>query len=52
MLIEIYSPSGLTFMTDEMLYDLLSDMKRWKEGLPDHLKFNGSQTSKTAGKRL
>jgi len=39
-------------MTDVMLHDLLADMKRWKEGLPDHLKFNGPQTSKTAGKRL
>ncbi|KAJ3500496.1 hypothetical protein NLJ89_g9771 [Agrocybe chaxingu] len=45
----IYSPSGLTFTTDDMLEDLLSDMKRWKDGLPDHLKFVGPETSRTAG---
>ncbi|CAA7271448.1 unnamed protein product [Cyclocybe aegerita] len=45
----IYSPSGLTFTTDDMLEDLLSDMKRWKEGLPDHLQFVGPETSRTAG---
>ncbi|KAF8163606.1 fungal-specific transcription factor domain-containing protein [Crassisporium funariophilum] len=45
----IYSPSGLTFTNDEMLYDLLADMQRWKDGLPDHLKFRGSDTPQNAG---
>lgn len=45
----IYSPSGLTFTTDEMLHELLADMKRWKEGLPDHLKFRGAESSQNAG---
>jgi len=33
-----------------MLHELLADMKRWKEGLPDHLKFRGAETSQNAGK--
>ncbi|KIK08788.1 hypothetical protein K443DRAFT_84620 [Laccaria amethystina LaAM-08-1] len=45
----IYSPSGLTFTTDAMLHELFADMKRWKEGLPDHLKFRGAETSQNAG---
>ncbi|GLB34697.1 putative fungal specific transcription factor [Lyophyllum shimeji] len=45
----IYSPSGLTFTTDDMLYALLADMENWKAGLPDHLKFRGPETPRTAG---
>lgn len=33
-----------------MLHELLADMKRWREGLPDHLKFRGAETSQNAGK--
>ncbi|KAF9532200.1 fungal-specific transcription factor domain-containing protein [Crepidotus variabilis] len=45
----IYSPSGLTFTTDEILYDLLADLQRWIDGLPEHLKFKGPNASQTAG---
>ncbi|KAF8809045.1 hypothetical protein BYT27DRAFT_6532354 [Phlegmacium glaucopus] len=45
----IYSPSGLTFTTDKILSELLADMQRWKDGLPDHLKFRGPETSQNAG---
>ncbi|KAG6852945.1 hypothetical protein C0991_007955 [Blastosporella zonata] len=45
----IYSPSGLTFTTDDMLYSLLSDIETWKASLPDHLKFRGPETPRTAG---
>ncbi|KAH6895051.1 fungal-specific transcription factor domain-containing protein [Coprinopsis sp. MPI-PUGE-AT-0042] len=37
----IYTPSGLNFTTDEMLHDLLTDIQRWKDGLPEHLRFKG-----------
>lgn len=45
----IYTPSGLTFTTDDMLYELLADMQRWKEGLPDNLRFSGPNTPRNAG---
>ncbi|PFH51749.1 hypothetical protein AMATHDRAFT_74779 [Amanita thiersii Skay4041] len=45
----IYSPSGLTFTTDEMLYQLLADIEAWKMGLPEHLKFQGPSTPLNAG---
>ncbi|EAU88675.2 hypothetical protein CC1G_01048 [Coprinopsis cinerea okayama7 len=45
----IYTPSGLNFTTDDMLYELLADIQRWKEGLPDHLRFNGPDTPHHAG---
>jgi len=45
----IYSPSGLTFTTDEMLYALLADIEGWKTGLPEHLKFHGADSSRNAG---
>ncbi|KAH9484390.1 Acetamidase regulatory protein [Psilocybe cubensis] len=45
----IYSPSGLTFMTDEILYELLADIQRWKEGLPEQLQFRGPNTPRPAG---
>ncbi|KDR73617.1 hypothetical protein GALMADRAFT_269832 [Galerina marginata CBS 339.88] len=45
----IYSPSGLTFMTDDILYELLADMQRWKEGLPEQLQFRGPETPQPAG---
>lgn len=44
------SPSGLTFTSDEILYELLADMQRWKEGLPDNLRFRGPDTPRNAGK--
>lgn len=44
-----FSPSGLTFTTDKILSELLADMHRWKDGLPDHLKFKGPETSQNAG---
>ncbi|KAF4615237.1 hypothetical protein D9613_002634 [Agrocybe pediades] len=45
----IYSPSGLTFMTDDILYELLADMQRWKDGLPEQLQFRGPETPRPAG---
>jgi hypothetical protein len=42
------SPSGLTFITDKVLNDLLADMQRWKDGLPDHLNFK-PETPQNAG---
>ncbi|KAG5352350.1 hypothetical protein C0989_002732 [Termitomyces sp. Mn162] len=46
----IYSPSGLAFTTDEMLYSLLGDMEAWKAALPEHLKFRGPETPRNPGK--
>jgi hypothetical protein len=46
----VCSPSGLTFIRDEQLYELLADMQQWQEGLPEHLKFRGPDTSREAGK--
>lgn len=43
------SPSGLTFTTDKILSELLADMQRWKNKLPDHLKFKGPDTPQNAG---
>ena len=43
------SPSGLTFTTDKILSELLADMRRWKDELPDHLKFKGPETPQNAG---
>lgn len=43
------SPSGLTFITDEQLYELLADMQQWQDGLPEHLKFRGPDTSREGG---
>lgn len=45
----LLSPSGLTFTTDKILTELLADMQRWKDGLPDHLKFKGPETPQNAG---
>ncbi|KIL61315.1 hypothetical protein M378DRAFT_187599 [Amanita muscaria Koide BX008] len=45
----IYSPSGLTFTTDEQLYRLLSDLETWKTGLPEQLQFKGPTSSQGAG---
>ena len=46
------SPSGLTFTTDKILSELLADMQRWKNNLPDHLKFKGPDTPQNAGTLL
>ena len=43
------SPSGLTFTTDKILSELLADMQRWKNKLPDHLKFKGPDSPQNAG---
>ncbi|KAL0946728.1 hypothetical protein HGRIS_012908 [Hohenbuehelia grisea] len=45
----IYSPSGLTHATDEMLHALLADINRWKDHLPEDLKFRGVDTPLKAG---
>lgn len=45
----IYSPSGLMFTTDEMLYSLLSDLESWKTNLPENLQYRGSDTPQDAG---
>ncbi|TFK30156.1 hypothetical protein FA15DRAFT_200823 [Coprinopsis marcescibilis] len=45
----IYTPSGLNSTTDDILYELLADLQRWKEGLPEHLRFNGPDSTQHAG---
>lgn len=45
----IYSPSGLMFTTDEMLYELLADLESWKANLPESLKYRGVDTAWNAG---
>ncbi|KAG1754413.1 fungal-specific transcription factor domain-containing protein [Suillus lakei] len=45
----IYSPSGLMFTTDDMLYNLLSDLESWKTNLPENLQYRGSDTPQDAG---
>ncbi|KAJ7632756.1 fungal-specific transcription factor domain-containing protein [Roridomyces roridus] len=45
----IYSPSGLTHITDEILNKLLADMEAWKANLPESLRFHGTETSQSAG---
>ncbi|EGN95510.1 hypothetical protein SERLA73DRAFT_186554 [Serpula lacrymans var. lacrymans S7.3] len=45
----IYSPSGLMFTTDEMLYNLLNDIEAWKANLPENLQFRGPDTPRNAG---
>lgn len=45
----IYSPSGLTLVTDDMLSQLLSDIQAWQDNLPDSLKFTGPDTPRNAG---
>ncbi|KAH0830630.1 hypothetical protein J3R83DRAFT_2085 [Lanmaoa asiatica] len=45
----IYSPSGLMFTTDEMLYSLLADLENWKANLPENLKYRGLDTPQNAG---
>ncbi|KAG5219482.1 zinc cluster transcription factor [Salix suchowensis] len=44
----IYSPSGLTFMTDQVLIELLADIQRWQDQLPGDLKFRGVNTPRNA----
>ncbi|PBK97084.1 hypothetical protein ARMGADRAFT_923912 [Armillaria gallica] len=45
----IYTPSGLTFTTDEMLEKLLADIEAWKANLPESLRFRGEASSLTSG---
>ncbi|KAJ7449949.1 fungal-specific transcription factor domain-containing protein, partial [Mycena latifolia] len=45
----IYSPSGLTLISDEILYKLLADIEAWKANLPENLKFRGAESSQSAG---
>jgi hypothetical protein len=45
----VYSPSGLMFTTDEMLYNLLSDLESWKKNLPENLQYRGFDTPQDAG---
>lgn len=43
------SPSGLTLVTDEMLFKLLSEIEAWQKNLPENLKFKGPDSPRTAG---
>lgn len=43
------SPSGLTLISDEILYKLLADIEAWKANLPENLKFRGADTPQSAG---
>jgi hypothetical protein len=45
----LYSPSGLTLTTDDILQALLNDIESWKAKLPESLKFRGPDTSRNAG---
>ncbi|KII88298.1 hypothetical protein PLICRDRAFT_175901 [Plicaturopsis crispa FD-325 SS-3] len=45
----IYSPSGLTLTSDDILNALLADLDAWKNNLPDSLKFRGRDSSRSAG---
>ena len=45
----IYSPSGLTFTTDEILQALLADLGSWNKNLPDDLQYHGADTPRNAG---
>ncbi|KAJ7685333.1 fungal-specific transcription factor domain-containing protein [Mycena polygramma] len=45
----IYSPSGLTLISDEILHKLLADIEAWKTNLPENLKFRGADTPQSAG---
>ncbi|KAJ7582943.1 fungal-specific transcription factor domain-containing protein [Mycena floridula] len=45
----IYSPSGLTLITDEMLHKLLSEIEGWAENLPESLRYTGIDSPRTAG---
>lgn len=47
--VTLYSPSGLMFTTDDMLYNLLSDLESWKKNLPENLQYRGSDTPQDAG---
>lgn len=45
----VYGPTGLRNATDEQLNAILDDMHQWREELPDHLKFTGSDSCVLAG---
>ncbi|KAK7467298.1 hypothetical protein VKT23_004355 [Stygiomarasmius scandens] len=45
----IYTPAGLTVVTDNILNQILTDLEAWRENLPDNLQFKGPETSRTAG---
>ncbi|KAF7305047.1 hypothetical protein MKEN_01219700 [Mycena kentingensis (nom. inval.)] len=45
----IYSPSGLTHVTDDMLQRLLADIEAWKANLPESLTFRGAESPQSAG---
>ncbi|TFK54750.1 hypothetical protein OE88DRAFT_1642088 [Heliocybe sulcata] len=45
----IYSPSGLTLATDEILYALLADIEAWQANLPENLRFRGPDSPTNAG---
>ncbi|KAJ7271921.1 fungal-specific transcription factor domain-containing protein [Mycena haematopus] len=45
----IYSPSGLTLISDEILTKLLGDIESWKANLPENLKFRGPESPQSAG---
>ncbi|KAJ6502412.1 fungal-specific transcription factor domain-containing protein [Mycena sanguinolenta] len=45
----IYSPSGLTLISDEILNKLLADIEAWKANLPENLKFRGPESPQSAG---
>ncbi|TFK42308.1 fungal-specific transcription factor domain-containing protein [Crucibulum laeve] len=45
----IYSPAGLNATTDGMLSQLLEDIQGWKTNLPEHLRFQGTESSLHSG---
>ncbi|TFK62544.1 hypothetical protein BDN72DRAFT_776954 [Pluteus cervinus] len=45
----IYSPAGLTMVTDSMLSELFNAIETWKTSLPEHLKFRGTDSPQSAG---
>ncbi|KIY63059.1 hypothetical protein CYLTODRAFT_382829 [Cylindrobasidium torrendii FP15055 ss-10] len=45
----IYSPTGLTFVQDDILEKLISDIEDWKARLPDSLTYRGVNSPLRAG---
>lgn len=45
----IYGPTGLLHANDQQLESLLTDLKTWKQCLPQSLRFTGPTASAPAG---
>lgn len=45
----VYGPTGLRNATDEQLLGILDDIRKWRDELPEALKFTGPQSAILAG---